>query len=271
LQRSQDHWAGQLFDTVRCCILWRNPIFPHLRHVTTGEIGGYRFKTLYILCIENLEIDSANPIKIATSARKTRVRQLIIRMTNAHKSNPDVAIDRVQPIDWSKLLVQHGHWLRTVIFARLGGHEGVDEVLQEVSLAAVRQRAPLADQRKVLPWLYRLAVLQALLYRRRHGRQRKLLDRYVQRWRPSDSDCGVPDPLVWLLADERRRMVRNAMCRLSPRDAEILLLKYTEDCNYHDLSARLGISHAAVETRLHRARARLRKELQSLELIEVEP
>ena len=144
-------------------------------------------------------------------------------------------------------------------------------MLQEVSLAAVRQQAPLADQSKAAPWLYRLAVLQALLYRRRHGRRRKLLDRYAQRWRPTEFDSGTPDPLAWLLADERRQLVRQAVERLLPRDAEILLLKYTEDCNYHELAARLGISHAAVETRLHRARARLRKELASLELIEVEP
>jgi RNA polymerase sigma-70 factor (ECF subfamily) len=191
-------------------------------------------------------------------------------MANAHDSKQSVAIDGVNPIDWPNVLGQHERWLRTVIFARLGGHEGVDEVLQEVSLAAVRQQAPLADQSKVSPWLYRLAVLQALLYRRRHGRQRKLLDRYAQRWRPTEFDSGMPDPLAWLLADERRQIVRQAVARLLPRDAEILLLKYTEGCNYHELAARLGISHAAVETRLHRARARLRKELTSLELIEVE-
>jgi RNA polymerase sigma factor (sigma-70 family) len=192
-------------------------------------------------------------------------------MANAHGLNHNVAAGCAQSIDWSTLLGQHERWLRTVIFARLGGGEGVDEVLQEVSLAAVRQQAPLTDQSRVSPWLYRLAVLQSLLYRRRHGRQRKLLDRYAQRWQPTETDSGTPDPLSWLLADERRQIVRQAVSRLSPRDAEILLLKYTEDCNYHELAARLGISHSAVETRLHRARARLRKELTSLELIEVEP
>ena len=36
--------------------------------------------------------------------------------------------------------------------------QAVDEVMQEVSLAAVKQAAPLADRSKVAPWLYRLAV-----------------------------------------------------------------------------------------------------------------
>ena len=60
-------------------------------------------------------------------------------MANANGLDQFVMADGVQPLNWSDLLGQHERWLRTVIFARLGGHEGVDEVLQEVSLAAVRQ------------------------------------------------------------------------------------------------------------------------------------
>ncbi|HZZ30204.1 MAG TPA: sigma-70 family RNA polymerase sigma factor [Pirellulales bacterium] len=186
--------------------------------------------------------------------------------TQAHEQTG--ATDRPQPLDWSALLAQHERWLRTVVFARLGNSEGVDEVLQEVALAAVRQRAPINDPAKAAPWLYRLGVLQALLYRRKHGRQRKLIDRFVQRWPPPDHDAGSPDPLAWLLADERQRLVREAVARLQPRDAEILLLKYTEDWNYHQLAEHLGISHSAVETRLHRARARLRSELLALNVVE---
>ncbi len=175
-------------------------------------------------------------------------------MTNPQSSDQSASTNGAQPLNWSALLVEHERWLRTVIYARLGSGEGVDEVLQEVALAAVRQRAPIADPTKVAPWLYRLAVIQSLLYRRTHGRRRKLIDRYVQRWPIVEHDSGVCDPLSWLLADERRQQVREAVKRLSTRDAEILLLKYTEDWNYNQLATRLGISHSAVETRLHRAR-----------------
>ena len=41
------------------------------------------------------------------------------------------------------------------------------------------------------------------------------------------SAAREPDPLDWLLADERKAMVRQALAKLPPRDAEILLLKYT--------------------------------------------
>jgi RNA polymerase sigma-70 factor (ECF subfamily) len=167
------------------------------------------------------------------------------------------------------VLAEHDRWLRTVVYARVGEPQAVDEVMQEVSLAAVRQQAPITDTGKVAPWLYRLAVTNSLLYRRKQGRRRKLVDRYAQRNRPMDHD-RTPDPLDWLLAEERRKLVRVALGRLHQRDAEILLLKYTEDWSYRQLAEHLGVSESAVEARLHRARQRMRAELVTLEVIEAE-
>jgi RNA polymerase sigma-70 factor (ECF subfamily) len=172
-------------------------------------------------------------------------------------------------IDWQAALAEHDRWLRTVVLSRLGEPQAVDEVMQEVSLAAVAQKAPLLDAGKVAPWLYRLAVTQALLYRRKRGRQKKLAERFAQRVRPSEEESRSPDPLGWLLAVEQRQLIRRAMDHLPPRDAEILLLKYTEDWSYHQLAEHLGVSHSAVEARLHRARARLREQLAALHVIEV--
>jgi RNA polymerase sigma-70 factor (ECF subfamily) len=170
-------------------------------------------------------------------------------------------------IDWQAALAQHERWLRTVIYARLGERQAVDEVFQEVALAAVKQAAPLADPSKVSPWLYRLAVLQSLLYRRKCGRRRRLDSGFREEARRS-FHTAAPDPLDWLLAQERRRLVREALARLPAKDAEILLLKYTENWSYHQIAAHLGIGHAAVEARLHRARARLRQELAAKDIVE---
>ncbi|HZZ72214.1 MAG TPA: RNA polymerase sigma factor [Pirellulales bacterium] len=173
-------------------------------------------------------------------------------------------------IDWRVVLAEQQRWLRTVVLARLGEPQAVEEVMQEVCLAAVRQRSPLADPAKAAPWLYRLAVRQALLYRRKAGRQRKLVNRFADGFRPTEFDRRETDPLAWLLSDERRRLVRAALQKLKRGDAEVLLLKYSEDWSYHDIAARLGVSHSAVEARLHRARAKLRHELLSLDVVEVE-
>lgn len=169
-----------------------------------------------------------------------------------------------EAIDWEAVLTQHDRWLRAVILARVRNPEAVEEVMQEVALAAVRQAAPLHDSSKVAPWLYRLAVLQSLLYRRKCARRRQLRERYAQRLAQNEARVGPVDPLAWLVAEERQRALADALQRLAPRDAEILLLKYTQQWNYHQIAEHLGVSHAAVETRLHRARERLRRELAAL-------
>jgi RNA polymerase sigma-70 factor (ECF subfamily) len=128
----------------------------------------------------------------------------------------------------------------------------------------------LTDREKAAPWLYRLAVRQTLLYRRKHGRRRKLIDRVARRNQPSEADNRDPDPLAWLLAEERRRQVREAMSRLGRHDAEILMLKYIEEWSYRELAEHLGVSESAVEARLHRARQRLRTELTAVNLVGVE-
>src|SRR5947207_5318019 len=118
----------------------------------------------------------------------------------------------MKEIDWHAVLETHDRWLRTVVLARVGQAGAVDEVMQEVALAAVRQAAPLADAAKVAPWLYRLAVRQALLYRRKCGRRRRLQESYENRQerhqQNGHTQPSVLEPLGWLLSDERQALVR---------------------------------------------------------------
>ena len=171
-------------------------------------------------------------------------------------------------IDWQAELARHDRWLRTIVRARVREPEGVDEVMQEVAMAAVRQKSPVTDPAKVAPWLYRVAVMQSLLFRRTQGRRRKLHDRFAERVPPSEADTSTMGPLEWLLLLERREQVRQAIDTLPGRDAELLMLKYNENWSYHQIADHIGISHSAVEARLHRARGRLRKQLVAMNVVE---
>jgi RNA polymerase sigma factor (sigma-70 family) len=168
------------------------------------------------------------------------------------------------PIDWGATLAEHDRRLRIAISSRLGERQAVDEVMQEVALAAVEQRAPLAESGKVGAWLRQIAIRQCLLYRRRRGRQFRLLDRFVRRGGEPTENGASPDPLDWLIQVERSQKVRTALSSLPGRDVEILLLKYTEHWSYRQLAEHLGIAESALETRLHRARQRLRESLARL-------
>ncbi|MCL2348120.1 MAG: RNA polymerase sigma factor [Planctomycetaceae bacterium] len=176
-------------------------------------------------------------------------------MTISTQSSPTAGID------WEAALHHNESWLRTVIAVRVGESAAVEEVWQEVSLAAIRQRSPLQDVTRITPWLYQLAVRQSLLYRRKMGRRRKLVERYIDKIVPTREKQTAQTPLDILLTNERHQQVRVAMKSLEEEDREVLLLKYTHDWSYRDLAEKLGLSITAVQARLHRARKRLREKL----------
>jgi RNA polymerase sigma-70 factor (ECF subfamily) len=169
--------------------------------------------------------------------------------------------------DWAGLLARHARWLRTVLVARSGEPAVVEELYQELSVAVLRKPPVQVAEARRPAWLYGVAVKLALMYRRKQGRQRRLLSRWeVNGGQPT----AMPiDPLVWLLANERDQLVQTALQMLSPKDRELLLLKYTEDWSYCDLADHLGLTVSAVEARLHRARGRLRSELVRREVTQV--
>ncbi len=176
---------------------------------------------------------------------------------------PTTELDSAQPVDWGTALAVHQGWLRRVVASRLREPQAVDEVMQDVALAAVAQRSPLQNPARVAVWLYRLAVRHVLIYRRKSGRRRALVDRYAIRKGAGDIDLA-PSPLGWLVRNERQQLVQNALRFLPPRDAEILILKYAEGYSARELAERLGATINTIETRLHRARQRLRVQLASV-------
>jgi len=176
---------------------------------------------------------------------------------------PTPESEATSSLDWGATLIAHEGWLRRVVASRLHEAQAVEEVMQDVALAAVAQRSPLHNPARAAVWLYRLAVRHVLLYRRKTGRQRSLVDRYAARKAVSEIDAS-PSPLGWLVRDERRQLVQQALRRLPPRDAELLILKHAEGYGARELAERLGVAVATVETRLHRARHRLRAELADL-------
>ena len=189
-------------------------------------------------------------------------------MTQSH-SRPQPEGGRGLRIDWSAVLSQHDRWLRTVVYAWVGESQAVDEVMQEVSLAAVRQQAPLADAQKAAPWLYRLAVTCSLLHRRKQGRGRKLIDRYAECRRPTEAD-RQGDPLDWLLAKERRGQVRVRWPECRVRRGVAVVEIYGGSGATGNCPNTWASPRCAIEARLHRARGRLRAELTALEIVGTE-
>ncbi len=158
-------------------------------------------------------------------------------------------------------LPDHENWLRTALHARLGNHEEVDEVMQEVAVAAANKSAKAEPVERAGPWLYRVAMRQMMLFRRKAGRRRKLLNSVVEKVAPTEEDQRTRAPIDFLLSEERCGEVRTAMASMTERDRQLLLLKYVDGLSYGEIARRLGVTASAVQSRLHRARAAMRQKL----------
>ncbi len=105
-------------------------------------------------------------------------------------------------LDWTALLAEHRGWLGTVIRSRLRDAAAVEDVLQEVSLAVLKQSNRPEQIEKVAPWLYRIAVRKVINYQRHVGRRRRLLDGFVDT-HGEVAGLELSSPGDWLLKREQ--------------------------------------------------------------------
>ncbi|ALV31639.1 sigma-70 family RNA polymerase sigma factor [Streptomyces sp. CdTB01] len=138
---------------------------------------------------------------------------------------------------------------------RLSGRTGeVEEVVAEVFTVAWRRRADLPAS--PLPWLYGVARNCLANAVRGHGRRRRLLDRLgndeTAHGRQIVASPDAEAPGAW---------VHDALGRLSEADQEVLRLTAWEELGVGDLAVALGCGTRAAAMRLHRARRRLRAEI----------
>ena len=172
----------------------------------------------------------------------------------------ELTANSAHQIDWSHELLRHRSWLCSVLLSRSRDPQAVEDLWQELAVVVLRQGHQLKDANRVAPWLYKIAVRQALMYRRMLGRQRRQRQAQFDRAQ-SDSTANHYDPLNWLLRDERASLIREAIATLPSRDAELLVLKYSEDWSYRELAEHIGTTESTIDSRLFRARQKLRTAL----------
>jgi RNA polymerase sigma-70 factor (ECF subfamily) len=137
-----------------------------------------------------------------------------------------------------------------------------EDVLQTVFTRLLRREEQPDLSESAGSYLHRAAVNAALDLMRRRKRSRKVDLEEVGENLVDRSDPG-PERLRG--SRELKSRLRQALSRLSPRQAEIFTLRYLEGMGNLEISRLLGASQTSIAVLLHRARHRLQKELGSLE------
>ncbi|MEA2628324.1 MAG: hypothetical protein QOJ10_784 [Chloroflexota bacterium] len=131
-------------------------------------------------------------------------------------------------------------------------HEAED-VAQEVFIDFNRLHSAAAPY--AAAWLYRAAAHKAL--NRVRGRRRRERRELTQ---AADESSSTMDPQHVLETSEDRRMVRQALARLAPKPATVLVLR-ASGLSYAEVAQALGVGIGQIGTLLRRAEAALRKEV----------
>ncbi|MFI1168716.1 RNA polymerase sigma factor [Streptomyces sp. NPDC020801] len=141
---------------------------------------------------------------------------------------------------------------------RLDGRTSeVEEVVAEVFTVAWRRRADLPPA--PLPWLYGVARNCLANAVRGLGRRRRLLDRLG-----NDDTAHGRHTVAGPDAEAPGAWVHDALARLSQADREVLRLAAWEELGVEEIAVALGCGRRAAAMRLHRARRRLRAEIDRL-------
>jgi RNA polymerase sigma-70 factor (ECF subfamily) len=152
-----------------------------------------------------------------------------------------------------------------------GNEEVARDLTQDIFVKVYENLDRFEHKSHVYTWIYRIAVNHISNHMKRERRYKwiSLMDQKVSDVIREDR----LDPKYWgrtttvsseqkLEAAERANLVWTTIQKFPPKYQIPLVLHHYEDMSYKDIAETLGISMSAVESRIHRAKKRLIKELE---------
>lgn len=169
------------------------------------------------------------------------------------------------------LVQRYGAWIYRVAARVLGDRRDAEEVTQNVLMTVVDKIGTFKGESKLSSWLYRIAANAA--YDHARARRARVDDVSLDAVLPVFDEMGrhvepvadwsreLEDPAV---AGEVRAALEQAIGNLPEDYRVVLVLRDVEELTAEEVADALGLSVAAVKSRLHRARLSLRKALTEL-------
>ena len=154
---------------------------------------------------------------------------------------------------------------------RMVGEREAEDLTQEVFVKVNRALAGFRGESSLSTWLYRIATNAALDRRRSPSFQRTNLLRLVgdvseagEEAEPGGEACArerAPSAEQQLIRKEMNECIRDFVEKLPDNYRTTLVLSELEGLKNGEIAAILGVSLDTVKIRLHRARAKLKRDL----------
>jgi RNA polymerase sigma-70 factor, ECF subfamily len=195
-------------------------------------------------------------VKMSTpqSQMQTNEAQLIRRVCDGER---DAFYELVRPYE---------RMIYATAISILKNPADAEDVAQEAVLKAFANLASFRGEAKFSTWLVQITYNEARLkLKKARLHLYESIDEQQQNdegdYIPNDFADWRPIPSEALESDEMRKMVQNAISLLAAIYREVLILREVQRLTVKETAMILGISKAAVKTRLHRARLLLRDSL----------
>lgn len=160
---------------------------------------------------------------------------------------------------FAALVRAHQNEVYTLARRLVGDPHLASDVTQEALIRAWRALPRFRGDAQLSTWLHRITVNTAWT-------QKKRAKRYagppIEDYRDLPAPIGVDDPEFAGEILELRGRLRRAVDRLPQGQRQVVILKDVYGWPHADIAESMGISVTAAKVRLHRARARLAKDLE---------
>lgn len=146
----------------------------------------------------------------------------------------------------------------------LGRDDDAQDAVQEAFLQAFRSLDRFDGRSQLTTWLHRITVNACLMKLRSRRRRPEcsiedLLPAFqADGHQRTPSKPWKPEPAAGIQQEEARSLVRDRIAELPEPYRVVLILRDIEELDTDETAAVLGLTTAAVKTRLHRARQALR-------------
>jgi RNA polymerase sigma-70 factor (ECF subfamily) len=138
-----------------------------------------------------------------------------------------------------------------------------EDIVQETLIGAFAGLAKFNGRSSVKTWLSRILTRQAARawHKSKRSRAASQVDELVE---TGSGDVGLSTASATLSVDQKID-IGAMLQRLSEEHREVLVLREMQGLSYGEIAEALGIPQGTVESRLHRARAEMRRRLQGYE------
>jgi RNA polymerase sigma factor (sigma-70 family) len=149
---------------------------------------------------------------------------------------------------------------------KVGDAARAEDIAQDVFFSALRRLRATDSEIDFKPWVFQIATNAAIDHWRRTSRAEEISVDADEGMRQSDRVrlTGAAGPDSVLVDKERFEHLRGAFDELSDMHTRILVMRELEGLSYREISERLDVSRASVESTLFRARRRLESEYEDI-------